>query len=94
MQEATQLADAEEALDRDHHDRAERRLRQVLEERREEGPRQEDETGGGQRRELRAPAGAVGRGGLARAAGLHEAGRQSREQVGGAEPHEVAVRID
>ena len=76
---------AQEAADRDDHDRRERRLGQVGEQRRQERAREQHQSGGDERGELRSPARAVGGGGLARAAGLDEARREPGQQVRRAE---------
>jgi hypothetical protein len=59
----------------------------------EERPGQEHEAAGDDRRELAAGAGAVRGGRLARAAALHEPGREAREQVRGSHGDEVAVGV-
>ena len=89
--EPGQLVRAQEPGDRDDHDRGQRRLRKVLEQRREERAREEDQRAGDQRGELGLAARPLGRGGLARAARLDEPRRQAREQVGAAERDQIAV---
>jgi hypothetical protein len=94
MREAPQLVDAHEARHRHDHDRAERGLRQVLKQPREEQAGEDYQRGGHDRGELALSAGARGRRRLARAARLHEALREAGEQVRSAERDEVTIDVD
>lgn len=91
--EAPEFVDPEEPCDGDYHDRPQCRLGEILEQRRQEGARKQDETGRDDRRQLRLPARPLGGHRLACAAGLDEPLRQPGNQVRAAERDEIAVGI-
>lgn len=91
--EPPQLVNAEEAEDGDDHDRAERRLGQVLEQEGEKRASEQGQAGRHQRRKLRATSAALDGHRLAGAARLDEPRGETRQQVRAAEGDQVAVDV-
>ena len=92
--EPDQGADVDELDQRGDHDGAERCLGKVLEEAGQEEQRDDREDGDDQPGQLRPGAGGSVDGGLREAAVDDHPARQAGADVGGAQAHELAVRVD